>query len=135
MGCALTVLLEYPEYEKFIGIVLLLKRTYFGKVDFKNTFLIDFCLLLYISGYSGETVEECNLMIIEIWKNSDGVSDNDYFSDSKTQIHLNFQKKNDISVIEKHSTVVVPLGARCPFSQFLEQFFKRTKNFDSFCIF
>lgn len=93
LGCALTVLLEYPEYEKFIGIVLLLKRTYFGKVDFVNTFSIDSRLLLYISGYSGETLEECNLMIIEIWKNSDGVSANDYFSDGKTQVNLNFQKK------------------------------------------
>ena len=42
----LTVLLEDPEYEKFIGMVLILKGTYFGKVDFINTFLMDFCLLL-----------------------------------------------------------------------------------------
>ena len=54
---------------------------------------MDFCLLLYISEYSGKTMEECNVMIIEMGKNSDAVSDNDYSSDSKTQLHLNFQKK------------------------------------------
>ena len=51
LGCALTVLLEDPEYENFIGVVSILKGTYFGKVDFINTFLMDFCLLLYISEY------------------------------------------------------------------------------------
>ena len=93
LGCALTVLLEDPEYENFIGVVSILKGTYFGKVDFINTFLMDFCLLLYISEYSGKTMEECNVMVIEMEKNSDAVSDNDFFSDSKTQLHLNFQKK------------------------------------------
>ena len=93
LGCALTVLLEDPEYENFIGVVSILRGTYFGKVDFINTFLMDFCLLLYISEYSGKTMEECNVMVIEMEKNSDAVSDNDYFSDSKTQLHLNFQKK------------------------------------------
>ena len=81
LGCALTVLLEDPEYENFIGVVSILKGTYFGKVDFINTFLMDFCLLLYISEYSGNTMEECNVMF------------NDYYSDSKTELHLNFQKK------------------------------------------
>ena len=57
------------------------------------TFLMDFCLLLYISEYAGKTMEDCNVMIIEMGKNSDSVSDNDYSSDSKTQLHLNFQKK------------------------------------------
>ena len=46
LGRALTVLLEDPEYENFIGVVLVLKGKYFGKVDFINTFLMDFCLLL-----------------------------------------------------------------------------------------
>ena len=81
LGCALTVLLEDPEYKNFIGVVSILKGTYFGKVDFINTFLMDFCLLLYISEYSGNTMEECNVMF------------NDYYSDSKTELHLNFQKK------------------------------------------
>ena len=63
LGRALTVLLEDPEYENFIGVVLILKGTYFGKIIF--TFLMDFCLLLYISGYSGKTMEECNVMVIE----------------------------------------------------------------------
>ena len=54
LGCALTVLLEDPEYENFIGVVSILRGTYFGKVDFINTFLMDFCLLLYISEYSGK---------------------------------------------------------------------------------
>ena len=63
--CALTVLLEYPEHESFIGVVSLLKETYFRKVNFINTFLMDFCLLLYISEYSGKTMEECNVMVIE----------------------------------------------------------------------
>ena len=81
LGCALTVLLEDPEYENFIGVVSILRGTYFGKVDFINTFLMDFCLLLYISEYSGNTMEECNVMF------------NDYYSDSKTELHLNFQKK------------------------------------------
>ena len=79
LGCALTVLLEDPEYENFIGVVSILTGTYFGKVDFIYTFLMDFCLLLYISEYSGKTVEECNVMIIEMGKYSDAVSDNDYF--------------------------------------------------------
>ena len=34
---------------------------------------MDFYLLLYISGYSGKTMEECNVMVME--KNSDAVSD------------------------------------------------------------
>ena len=93
LGCALTVLLEDPEYEHFIGVVSILKGTYFGKVDFINTFLMDFCLLLYISEYSGKIMEECNVMVIEMGRNSDAVSDNDYSYDSKTQLHLNFQKK------------------------------------------
>ena len=54
LGRALAVLLEDPEYENFIGVVLILKVTYFGKIDFINTFLMDFCLLLCISGYSGK---------------------------------------------------------------------------------
>ena len=83
LGRALTVLLEDPEYENFIGVVLILKVTYFGKIDFINTFLMDFCLLLCISGYSGKTVEGCNVMVIEMEKNSDAVSDNNYSSDSK----------------------------------------------------
>ena len=93
LGCALTVLLEDPEYENFIGVVSILRGTYFGKVDFINTFLMDFCLLLYISEYSGKIMEECNVMVIEMGRNSDAVSDNDYSYDSKTQLHLNFQKK------------------------------------------
>ena len=32
-------------------------------------------------------------MVIEMEKNSDAVCNNDYSSDSKTQLHLNFQKK------------------------------------------
>ena len=92
-GIALTVLLEDPEYENFIGVVSILKGTYFGKVDFINTFLMDFCLLPYTSEYSGKTMKECNVMIIEMGKNSDAFSDNDYSSDSKTQLHLNFRKK------------------------------------------
>ena len=32
LGCALTVLLEDPEYQNFIGVASLLKGTYFGKV-------------------------------------------------------------------------------------------------------
>ena len=90
-NCALTVLLEDHEYENFIGVVSILKVTYFVKVDFINTFLMDFCLLLYISECSGKTMAECNVMVIEMGKNSDAVSDNDYSSNSKTQLHLNFQ--------------------------------------------
>ena len=82
-----------------------LKGLYFGKVDFINTFLMDFCILLHISGYSGKTMEECNARIIEIGKNSDVVYDYDYSSDSKAQLYVNFPK-NDISVIEKYSTAV-----------------------------
>ena len=93
LACALTVLLEYTEYENFIGVVSILKGTYFGKVNFINPFLMDFCLLLYISEYSGKIMEECNVMVIEMGRNSDAVSDNDYSYDSKTQLHLNFQKK------------------------------------------
>ena len=44
------VLLEDPEYKNFIGVVSILKGTYFGKVDFINTFSMDFCLLLYNNG-------------------------------------------------------------------------------------
>ena len=109
LGRALTVLLEDPEYENFIGVVLILKGTYFGKIIF--TFLMDFCLLLYISGYSRKTIEECNVMVIEMEKNIDAVSNNNYSSDSKAQLHLNFQKE-DISVIEKYSTVVVRTWGR-----------------------
>ena len=83
-----------------------LKGLYFGKVDFINTFLMDFCILLYISGYSGKTMEECNVRIIEIGKNSDVVYGNDYSSDSKVQLYVNFPK-NDISVIQIYSTAVV----------------------------
>ena len=68
LGCALTVLLEDLEYENFIGVVSILKGTYFGKVDFINTLLMDFCFLLYISKYSGKTMEECNVMVIEMEK-------------------------------------------------------------------
>ena len=93
LACALTVLLEYTEYENFISVVSILKGTYFGKVNFINTFLMDFCLLLYISEYSGKIMEECNVMVIEMGRNSDAVSDNDYSYDSNTQLHLNFQKK------------------------------------------
>ena len=77
-------------------MVLILKGTYCGKIDFINTFLMDFCLLLYISGYSGKTMEEWNVMFKEMEKNSDAVSDSNYSSDSKAQLHLNFQKE-DIS--------------------------------------
>ena len=93
LGCALTVLLEDPAYENFIGAVSILKGTYFGKGDFINTFLTDFCLLLYICEYSRKTMEECNVMVIEMFKNSDAVSDNDYSSDFKIQLHFNYQKK------------------------------------------
>ena len=86
------VLLEDHEYENFICVVSILKGTYFVKVDFINTFLMDFCPLLYISEYSGKTMKECNVMVIEIGENSDAVSDNDYSSNGKTQLHLNFQK-------------------------------------------
>ena len=51
-------------------------------------------------------MEECNIMVTEMGKNSDEVSDNDCSSDSMVQLHLNFQKK-DTSVIKKYSTVVV----------------------------
>ena len=34
LQCASTVLLEDPEYENFIGVVSILKGTYFTKVDF-----------------------------------------------------------------------------------------------------
>ena len=46
-----------PWVWNFIGVTL--KATSFGKVDFINTFLMDFGLLLYISEYSGKTMEEC----------------------------------------------------------------------------
>ena len=72
---------------------------------------MDFCLLLYISGYSGKTMEEWNVMFKEMEKNSDAVSDSNYSSDSKAQLHLNFQKKN-ISGIEKYSTVAVRTWGR-----------------------
>ena len=39
--CALMVLLGDPEYENFIGVVSILAGTYFGKVDFIYTFLMD----------------------------------------------------------------------------------------------
>ena len=65
LGRTSAALLEDPECENYIGVVLILKGTYFGKVNFTNIFLIDFCLLLYISGYSGKTMEECNVMVIE----------------------------------------------------------------------
>ena len=87
------VLLGDPEYENFIGVVSILTGTYFGKVNFICTFLMDFCLPLYISEYSGKTMEESKVMITEMGKNSDVLSDNDYSSDSKTQLHLNFQKE------------------------------------------
>ena len=93
LGCALTVLLEDPNYGNLIGVVSILKGTYLGKVDFINTVLMDFCLLQYISEYSRKAMEECNVMVIEMEKNSDAVCNNDYSSDSKTQLHLNFQKK------------------------------------------
>ena len=32
LGCALTVLLEHPEYQNFIGVASILKGTSFGKV-------------------------------------------------------------------------------------------------------
>ena len=38
-------------------------------------------------------MEACNVVAIEMGKNSDTVSDNDYSSNSKNQLHLNFQKK------------------------------------------
>ena len=38
-----------PECENFIGVASILTGTNFGKVDFVYTFLMDFCLLLYIS--------------------------------------------------------------------------------------
>ena len=71
----------------------ILKGTYFGKFNFINTFLMDFCLLLCISEYSVKTMEECNVMVIEMGRNSDAVSESNYSSDNKTQWHLNFQKK------------------------------------------
>ena len=83
LGCALTVLLEDPEYENLIGVVSILEGTYFGKVDFINIFLMDFCLLLYVSGYSGKTMEECNVIAIEMTKNSGAIYSNDCSSDSK----------------------------------------------------
>ena len=46
-------------------------------------------------------------------KNSDTVPDNNYSSNSKAQLHLNFQKEG-ISVIEKYSTVVVCTWGRLP---------------------
>ena len=51
-------------------------------------------------------MEECNEMPIEMEKNSDTTSDNTYSSDSKAKLHVNFQKE-DISVIQKYSTVVL----------------------------
>ena len=86
------VLLGDPEYENFIGVVSILTGTYFGKVNFICTFLMDFCLPLYISEYSGKAMEESKVMIIEMGKNSDAVPDN-FSSDSKTQLLLNFQKE------------------------------------------
>ena len=65
---ALTALSEDPEYENFIGVVLILKGIYIWKIDFINIFLMDFCLVLYISGYSGKTMEEWNVMVIEMEK-------------------------------------------------------------------
>ena len=56
-------------------------------------------------------MEEWNVMFKEMEKNSDAVSDSNYSSDSKAQLHLNFQKEN-ISVIEKYSTVVVRTWGR-----------------------
>ena len=93
LGCASTVLLEDPEYENFVGVVSILKGTYFEKDDCTDTFSLDFSLLLHISEYSGKTMEKYNVMVIEMGKNSDAVSDNHYSSDSKTQLHLSFQKK------------------------------------------
>ena len=84
---------------------------------------MDFCLLLYISEYAGKTMEDCNVMIIEMGKNSDSVSDNDYSSDGKTQLHLNFQKK-----------IYQLLGASCPFF-FLEHVCQKYTVFGSFCVF
>ena len=129
LGRALTVLLEDPEYENFIGVVLILKGTYFGKIIF--TFLMDFCLLLYISGYSRKTIEECNVMVIEMEKNSDAVSNNNYSSDSKAQLHLNFQKE-DISVIEKYSTIVVCTWDRLPLLPIFETIFQKYTKFWQF---
>ena len=132
-GCALTVLLEDPEYENFTGVVSILKGTYFGNVDFTNTFLMDFCFLLHISEYSGKTMEVYNVMVIEMGKNSDAVSDNDHSSDSKPQLHLNFQKK--ISVKENYSTVVVHTWARLPLLAFgtcLSKIYKILALFVSF---
>ena len=131
LGRALTVLLEDPEYENFIGMVLILKGTYFGKVDFINTFLMNFCLLLYISGYSGKTMEVCNVMVIEMEKNSDAVSDKSYSSDSKAQLHLNFQKE-DKSVIEKYSTVVVRTWGRLPLLPVFGTIFQKYTKFWQF---
>ena len=106
LECAFTVLLEDLEYEKFIGMVSILKGTYFEKVDFINTFLMDFRLLLYISGYSGKAMEDCNVMVIEMGENSDVVSKNDYSSDSKAQLHLDFQQKKKIYQLLKN--IVLP---------------------------
>ena len=38
-------------------------------------------------------MEECNVMVIEMEKNSDAVSGNDYSSDSKTQLQTSFKKR------------------------------------------
>ena len=71
-------------------------------------------------------MEEYNVMVIEMGKNSDAVSDNDYSSDSKAQLQLNFHThtKKMYQYIQKYSNVVVRAWGRLPLRQYLEQFFK-----------
>ena len=108
--------LEDPEYENFIGVVLILKGTYFGKIYFVKTFLI------WIFRKNNGRVQ-CNGH--RDGKNSDAASDNNYSSDSKAQLHLNFQRE-DISGIEKYSTVVVHTWGRLPS---FGTIFQKCKNF------
>ena len=63
---------------------------------------MDFCLLLHISGYSGKTIKECNVMVIEMERNNDVVSGSDYpYLIVRPNYILIFKKY--ISVTEKHS--------------------------------
>ena len=127
-----------PWVWNFIGVAL--KATSFGKVDFINTFLMDFGLLLYISEYSGKTMEECYVNNGGVQcngnrdgKNSDVVSDNDYSSDSKTQLHLNCQKK----IYQLLKIIVLSqcaFGACCTFMLLEHVFQKCTKLWQFLCL-
>ena len=82
LGCALTVPLQELEYENIFC------KSSFHKYIFDG--LLPPTIHFWIFR---EKMEECNVMVIEMGKNSDAVFENDYFSDSKAQLHLNFQKR------------------------------------------